>query len=113
MPGEHGEGVARRPRQLGEQSRGDTGCGGGADSSAPPPPSLPLSAPDCEQQLFQSFLPFLETGVGPVLTSSQPLLHPLSTWQAGAESAAATSCPRRTAATWGSAEPRWARPPTG
>lgn len=44
--------------------------------TAPPPNSLPLSAPDWEQQLLQSILPFLETGVGQILTSSQPQRAP-------------------------------------
>lgn len=38
--------------------------GGGEASRGPPPPSLPPTAPEKEEQLFRSFLPFLETGVG-------------------------------------------------
>lgn len=62
------EGVARRPLAAAGGGGGEPElsklAGGRKGLRAPPPPSLPLAAPEGERQLFQSFLPFLETGVG-------------------------------------------------
>lgn len=64
-PLSNGDGVARRPWQLqGAEPELSKLAGGRKGLRAPPPSSLPLAAPEGEQQLFQSFLPFLETGVG-------------------------------------------------
>lgn len=59
-----GEGVARRPLAAAGGRELSKLAGGRKGLRAPPPPSLPLAAPEGERQLFQSFLPFLETGVG-------------------------------------------------
>lgn len=65
-PLSNGEGAAWKPWQMRGGALGPCkqAVGGGGALSRPPPPSLPLTAPQKEQQLFQSFLPFLETGVG-------------------------------------------------
>jgi len=65
-----GEGGMEAPAAGGAEPQRSWLLGGGTPESAPP--SLPLSAPDSEQQLLQSFLPFLETGVRRIPTSSQP-----------------------------------------
>ena len=65
-PLSNGEGVAWRPWQMrgGALEPSKQAVGGRGALSGPPPPSLPLAAPEKEQQLLQSFLPFLETGAG-------------------------------------------------